>query len=93
MEKIKLCSDCRYFHRDLWCKSPANGISLTDGKVSTRFASVARGQFNVAGYDNQCGPNGNNFLAKSNHSHEKVDDNVKEQIKSLSFFEKIKLLF
>lgn len=39
---MKLCKDCQYLERDLWCKSPQNGISLVTGTIVVKFAQFNR---------------------------------------------------
>ena len=57
---MKLCIDCKHNHSDLWCKSPANGISVVDGKTRFKFASVSRSD-SVLG---NCGIEAVNFEEK-----------------------------
>ena len=57
---MKLCIDCKHNDRELWCKSPANGISVVDGGPRVTFASVSRSN-SVLG---NCGLGGINFEEK-----------------------------
>lgn len=39
---MKLCKDCKHLERELWCKSPQNGISLVTGTAIAKFAQLNR---------------------------------------------------
>jgi len=46
---MKLCIDCQHNVRELWCQSPANGISPVNGEATIRFATMQRAD------NQQCG--------------------------------------
>lgn len=58
---MNLCINCKHNERELWCKSPSNGISPVTGKPNPVFASVNRGTSVLA----KCGPDGLNFEQKA----------------------------
>ena len=58
---MNLCVDCKHSERELWCKSPANGVSLVTGKAQVAFAGVNRGSSVLA----KCGPDAVHFEPKA----------------------------
>jgi len=57
---MKLCINCKHNTNDLWCISPANGLSPVDGRPNPAFAGVARSD----GFMGNCGPDAVNFEQK-----------------------------
>jgi len=58
---MKFCIDCKHNERELWCKSPANGVSPITGTAQLAFSGVNRGTSVLA----KCGPDAVNFEPKA----------------------------
>lgn len=57
---MKLCVNCKHNKQEMWCISPANGVSLVDGRTNPTFAGVERGTT----FMSKCGPDAVHFEQK-----------------------------
>lgn len=39
---MKICKDCKYCIRNMWCKHPSNGTDHVTGGIRARFAVINR---------------------------------------------------